>query len=76
MVEVQRATWELSNEGGRWIGVGTALRGTGLGDTNVVTLRGEDGYAGLSAHVIIEFGLAGGGRLRGAIFPGEMPPQP
>ena len=37
--------------------------------------RKTGGYEGLTAHLVMDWGL-GGGRFRGAIFPGEMPPLP
>ena len=75
LFEVQRVTWEITNEGGRWFGPGSAIRGQGFGETNTIELTGDGDYAGLSAYLIMDFGL-GGGRFRGAIFPGEMPPLP
>jgi len=73
--EVQTATWELVNDDGRWVGESVGLQGPGLGESDTITLTGEGAYEGLGAIVIMDWGL-GGGRFRGAIFPGEMPPLP
>jgi hypothetical protein len=75
MFEIQSTTWEIVNDGGRWFGPGRSIRGQGFGETNFMELTGEGDYEGLSAFLILDFGL-GGGRFRGAIFPGEMPPTP
>jgi len=73
--EVQRSNWEVSGEGGSWIGEGTGLQGAGLGEQDAIILTGQGAYEGLTAYLVLDWSL-GGGRFRGAIFPGEMPPQP
>jgi hypothetical protein len=75
MFEVQSATWELTNDDGGWIGTSTAIIGNGLGDTDTMILTGTGAYEGLTAYLVSTWSRAGA-HLRGAIFPGDMPPTP
>jgi hypothetical protein len=67
-------TYELTNDGGSWIGDGRAYSGES-GRTGFVTLSGRDGYEGLSAYVVTEFDGQSAWDLRGVIFPSEMLPE-
>jgi hypothetical protein len=73
--EVQTATWSLENPDGLWAGQGTGIQGPGLAESDVIVLTGSGAYDGLSAYLMMDWGY-GGGRFRGAVFPGEMPPLP
>ena len=73
--EVQAATWELGNEIGGWSGEATGIEGPGLGESDIIILTGTDGYEGPTAYLIVDWGC-GGGRFRGAVFPGQKPPLP
>lgn len=74
-MQVESATYEVVNEGGRWFGPATAQAGPSLGNTDTILLRGEGGYAGLVAYVLMN-GSTEPPRINAAIFPGEMPPVP
>ena len=74
-MEVQSATYEVVNDGGRWLGTSTALKLPDLGSKDVAVLRGEGDYEGLTAYVTMDW-AAEPPALRAAIFPGEMPPLP
>jgi hypothetical protein len=74
-MQVESATYEVVNEGGRWFGPATAQAGPSLGNTDTILLRGEGGYAGLMAYVLIN-GSTEPPKINAAIFPGEMPPVP
>ncbi len=52
-MQVESATYEVVNEGGRWFGPATAQAGPSLGNTDTVLLRGEGGYEGLMAYVLM-----------------------
>ena len=71
-------TYELTNDGGSWVGEGngylTDLRGDPR-SVRWVTLTGRDGYEGLSAMVVLETAdvlQPAALDLRGVIFPGEV----
>lgn len=71
-MQVEAATYELVNDGGRWVGEATALATADLPGWDTVMFTGADGYAGLTAYVVIDW--AGGSEdFYGAIFPGPMP---
>jgi hypothetical protein len=74
-MEVQSATYEVVNDGGRWLGTSTALKLPDLGSKDVAMLQGEGDYEGLTAYVTMDW-AADPPVLRAAIFPGEMPPLP
>jgi hypothetical protein len=74
-MEVQSATYEVVNDGGRWLGTSTALKLPDLGSKDVAVLRGEGDYEGLTAYVYMDW-AADPPALRAAIFPGQMPPLP
>ena len=71
-------TYELSNDGGSWLGSGTSLASSELGLTGNAVLVGQEGYDGLTAYVT--FGesetAAGVNEMRGTIIPTEMPEAP
>jgi hypothetical protein len=70
--------YELTNDGGSWLGEGTGVASTDLGivrDTFI--LVGQEGYEGLTAYVISEDpSLSGNLALSGLIFPSAMPEVP
>jgi hypothetical protein len=78
-MEVGEGVWSLENDGGRWAGTGTLL---GLGPVAhaMVVLHGEDGYEGLSAHVLIQFKNESrdveDGTFSAGIFPADIPEIP
>ena len=74
--------YELTNDGGSWLGEGhgylTDLRGNPP-SVRWVTLTGRDGYEGLSAMVVLETANVlqpATLDLRGVVFPGEVPEIP
>ena len=72
-VQVESGARILENDGGRWVGTSTAVA-TPEGNTDTVILRGEGGYEGLTAYVVMDWTARGS--FFGAIFPGELPPLP
>jgi hypothetical protein len=74
-MQVEFAPYEVVNESGRWFGAATAQAGPSLGNTDTILLRGEGGYAGLMAYILMN-GSTEPPMIRAAIFPGEMPPVP
>ena len=74
-MQIESATYEVVNEGGRWFGPATALAGPSLGNTDTVLLPGEGAYEGLTAYVLMD-GSTDPPKIHAAIFPGEMPPVP
>ena len=75
-MQVESATYEVVNEGGRWFGPATAQAGPSLGNNDTILLRGEGGYEGLMAYILIDGTTTDPPRIYAAIFPGEMPPVP
>jgi hypothetical protein len=75
-MQVESATYEVVNEGGRWFGPATAQAGPSLGNNDTILLRGEGGYEGLMAYILIDGTTTYPPRIYAAIFPGEMPPVP
>ena len=87
-VTVNQAIWErlemqiasgavsLENDEGRWSGTASHLGGFELGETTMVSLRGDDAYEGLSARVVIDQVGENPPTLSAAIFPGEAPAHP
>lgn len=76
---IQSGTYELTNEGGSWLGDATAYSSDALqADTDVVVFAGRDGYEGLTAYVVIDWSSSGasGENFEGVIFPSAMPPVP
>ena len=70
------STYVLVNPDGRWVGSGssTALSSGDLHE--MVVLRGEDAYDGLTATVLIENDFSSPATFVGVIFPGEPPKVP
>jgi hypothetical protein len=75
-MQVESSTYEVVNEGGRWYGPATAQAGPSLGNNDTILLRGEGGYQGLMAYILIDGTTTYPPRIYAAIFPGEMPPVP
>lgn len=75
LFELQTSDWVITNDAGTWVGTGTGLRGTGVGDSTTMLLEGTGAYEGMSAYLVVEWAL-GGGFFRGAIFPGAIPDVP
>ena len=75
-MQVESATYEVANEGGRWFGAATAQAGPSLGNNDTILLRGEGGYEGLMAYILIDGTTTYPPRIYAAVFPGEMPPTP
>ena len=75
-LSIQSGTYEVTNDGGTWLGEATAYGIQTLGiDMDTVILTGQDGYDGLTAYVVLDFG-SGAGAISGVIFPTAMPPVP
>ena len=72
-VTVGTERFEIVNDSGRWVGQATGwlIPSQSVGD--IVLLRGEGGYEGLSALVHIDWS---DGSIGAVVFPGEMPPVP
>ena len=64
--------YELTNDGGSWLGDGRAY-GTGTERNGFVVLSGRDGYEGLTAFVDLALGEGNAWDLEGIIFPSEAP---
>lgn len=78
-ISIQSATYELTNDAGSWLGDATAYASDALGvDIDVVVFTGRDGYEGLTAYVVLDWGSVdvSGENLSGVIFPEAMPPTP
>lgn len=69
---------ELTNDGGSWLGEGTAFGSKDLGIVReMYTLVGQGGYEGLTAYAIVEAAEVGAPpRISGTIFPTAMPEVP
>jgi hypothetical protein len=74
-MQVETATYELLNDGGRWVGEATALATAGIPGWDTIVFAGEDGYEGLTAYVVIDWDSESEDFF-GAIFPGQMPTIP
>ena len=74
-VQVEANHRILVNDGGRWVGNSTAFMGPTIGNIDTVVLTGEDGYAGLTAYVSIDWGKDPA-TFVGVIIPAEMPAPP
>jgi hypothetical protein len=70
---VHTETYEIVNDGGGWFGTSLGMEVPGQVYGDYVLLRGEGGYAGLSALLFVD-GLRN--TIDGVIFLGEMPPVP
>ena len=74
------STYELTNDGGSWLGEHTAfgsdVLGPDVGNLGPIILVGRDGYEGLTAYAINQFDRAGNAEFSGVIFPSAMPPFP
>ena len=68
--------YELTNDGGSWVGDGRAYSTESGGRSGFVALSGRDGYEGLTAYVVTELGDGNFWDLEGIIFPSEMPEVP
>jgi hypothetical protein len=74
-MQVEAATYELLNAGGRWVGQATAIATATIGGWDTIAFRGEGGHEGLTAYVVIDWNSEPGS-FTGAIFPGDMPASP
>jgi hypothetical protein len=74
-MQVEAATYELVNEGGRWLGQATAIATATLDGWDAVVFNGEDGYEGLTAYVAIDWSTEPAS-FTGGVIPGEMPALP
>jgi len=73
---VESFAYELTNDGGSWVGDGRAYGGPS-GGSGLVALSGRDGYEGLSAFIVHEGDTDRGyWDLKGIIFPSEVPEIP
>ena len=75
------STYELTNDGGSWLGEHTAfgsadVLGPDVGNIGTIIFVGRDGYEGLTAYVINQFDMAANAEFSGVIFPTAMPPFP
>ena len=68
-------TYELSNDGGSWLGSGTHLAKP-LGVNGNAVLVGQDGYDGLTAYIVFVDNDAGHNDMIGTIIPIAMPEAP
>jgi hypothetical protein len=76
---IQSGTYELTNDGGRWLGEATAYSSDALGaDLDVVVFTGREAYEGLTAYVVIDWSSddVSGENFKGVIFPSAMPEVP
>ena len=72
-------TYELTNEGGSWVGQSHSLNADDLGvSVEMAVLTGQGGYEGLTAYVIMQWSPQSSPEATfvAATFPGEMPPLP
>jgi len=69
-------TYELSNDGGSWLGSGTTLSSSELGSTGNAVLVGRDGYDGLTALIVFDINEDGSSDMSGTIIPIAMPEAP
>ena len=73
---IQAEAYELSNDGGSWVGDGRSISPES-GRHGFVALSGRDGYEGLTAYAVTEVAADGNGwDITGMIFPSEMPEIP
>jgi hypothetical protein len=73
---IQAEAYELSNDGGSWVGDGRSISPES-GRHGFVALSGRDGYEGLTAYAVTEVAADGSGwDITGMIFPSEMPEIP
>jgi len=73
---IQAEAFELSNDGGSWVGDGRSVSPES-GRHGFVALSGRDGYEGLTAYAVTEAAADGSGwDITGMIFPSEMPEIP
>ena len=77
-ININAATYELTNDAGSWVGDARGYIGGTIGEVVSVALSGRDGYAGLSAIVVMESATteANAWDLSGVIVPGELPEVP
>ena len=69
-------TYELTNDGGTWLGEATTIRDAELDLADqVIIFEGRDGYEGLTAYAVIDH-RPFPARFAGAIFPSAMPTAP
>jgi hypothetical protein len=71
--EIGAGIVSLENEGGRWEGRATTLSGEILGQADTIVMRGQGGYEGLTAYILVDEVKR---TFKGMVFPGEMPPFP
>ena len=77
-VGVGATTRVLVNDDGRWVGQsGIAVEmGSDNDQMDIVVMRGEGAYEGLTAVIVMEQESVDHAPFVGAIFPGEIPPAP
>ena len=74
-MQIESATYGLTNPGGSWLGTATACCAVGPVGIDTVVLTGVGGYEGLTAYLVLDWTKQP--RLfQGVIFPGPMPPYP
>lgn len=78
---IESVAYELTNDGGSWVGeghsYGIGALGSGTDGAGFVSLTGRGGYTGLTALIVHEGGLDDGGwDLKGIIFPTDLPEIP
>ena len=70
-------TYELTNEGGSWVGQSHSLIADDLGvSVEMAVLEGQDGYEGLTAYVHFDWNDDFTTDFSGLIFPGAGPEMP
>jgi len=74
-MQVEAATYELVNEGGRWLGQATAIATATISGWDAIVFTGEGGYEGLTAYVSIDWSTEPAS-FTGGIIQGEMPAFP
>ena len=70
------STYELTNDGGSWLGEHTAFGSADHALTGPIIFVGRDGYEGLTAYAINQFDDAGNAEFSGVIFPTALPSFP
>ena len=70
-------TYELTNEGGSWVGQSHSLNADDLGvSVEMAVLTGQGGYEGLTAYVHFDWNDDFTTNFSGVIFPGPGPEMP
>lgn len=72
---VANGTATVENDEGRWVGTGTHLGGSELGESTMFVMHGADAYEGLTAIVMLDQ-EGQPPSISAAIFPGDAPAYP